>query len=311
MVLPNPIQKIICTYATLCDPEHPVHIIQLRSIEVYNIRNQRIFYIQELKGVASLVPGWSHVHRQNSSSLSSPYVLAVVTDPNDMAGRGYNTFHGFDTGPPPPGFPPSQANGLSYAAILPQLQTFAGPQLTFPPAASIPIAVPTLANQPGNHGFYPAGWCSHTHPAPAPATNSMFPGVHLRNHTGGVGLPPGYDYVFPTEHTTIHVFKTGPTPPWRQTLWSGDASNHAKLFVPCTSTVKELMQNLGCTNSDAKKNKLHELQEAGNGRWVKGITISGDEKDKLKKSIAEFGWDKSRTGAPGARPVVWLWCTKD
>lgn len=145
----------------------------------------------------------------------------------------------------------------------------------------------------------------------APVANSMFPGLHLRNHTGGVGLPPGYDYAFPLEHTKIHVFKTGPTPPWRQTLWSGDATNHVKLLVPCTTTVKELMQNLGCTNSDASKNKLHEIQEAGNGRWVKGITIDGSEKDKVKRSIKDFGWDKSRTGALGERPVVWLWCTKD
>ena len=71
------------------------------------------------------------------------------------------------------------------------------------------------------------------------------------------------------------------------------------------------MQQLGATNEDAKKNKLHELQEAGNGRWSKGITIAGDDKDKVKKGITEFGWDKTRTGNPGERPVVWLWVTKD
>jgi hypothetical protein len=228
-----------------------------------------------------------------------------------MAGRGFNSFHGFDTGPPPPGFPPSQQNGTPYATMFPQQPAFAVPQPFFAPAASVPIAVPTLVNHPIVPGLYPAGWGGQTHPAMAPVANSMFPGVHLRNHTGGVGLPPGYDYAFPTEHTNIHVFKTGPTPPWRQTLWSGDASNHVKLFVPCMTTVKQLMQNLGCTNGDPKKNKIHEVQEAGNGRWVKGITISGDEKDKVKKSIAEFGWDTSRTGQPGGRPVVWLWCTKD
>lgn len=228
-----------------------------------------------------------------------------------MAGRGYNTFHGFDTGPPPPGFPPSQPNGVPYSDFFPPRPPFAFPQAVFAPAVPAPIAVPAVVSQPVIPSLYPSGWGGEIYSSTPRVANGMFPGVHLRNHTGGVGLPPGYDYAFPTEHTKIHVFKTGPTPPWRQTLWSGDASNHVKLLVPCTSTVKELMQNLGCTNSDAKKNKLHEIQEAGNGKWVKGITITGDEKDKVKKRIADFGWDKSRTGAPGERPVVWLWCTKD
>ena len=34
------------------------------------------------------------------------------------------------------------------------------------------------------------------------------------------------------------------------------------------------MQNLGCNNEDAKKNVLHELTEQGNGKWVKGLTIT-------------------------------------
>lgn len=267
---------------------------------MYNIENELILYIQELKAVVS-PHGWNNLHNQDSNSLLPPY---------NMAGRGYNTFHGFDTGPPPPGFPPSQAHGVQYPTLFPQ-PPFAVSQPAFAAAVPAHIAVPGVIGQPVMPGLYPPGWGSQAHPATAPVAHGMFPGVHLRNHTGGVGLPPGYDYAFPTEHTKIHVFKTGPTPPWRQTLWSGDASNHVKLFVPCTTTVKELMQNLGCTNGDAKKNKLHEVQEAGNGRWVKGITISGDEKDKVKKSISEFGWDKSRTGAPGQRPVVWLWCTKD
>ena len=34
------------------------------------------------------------------------------------------------------------------------------------------------------------------------------------------------------------------------------------------------MQNLGATNEDAKKNVLYELTEQGNGKWVKGLTIT-------------------------------------
>lgn len=96
----------------------------------------------------------------------------------------------------------------------------------------------------------------------------------LRNHTGGAGLPVGYDYAFPHEHTKIHVFTTKEKP-WQiaNPLWNWDATKHVKLFVPSNTTVKELMQNLGCTNEDAKKNVLHEVTEQGNGKWVKGLTI--------------------------------------
>lgn len=34
------------------------------------------------------------------------------------------------------------------------------------------------------------------------------------------------------------------------------------------------MQNLGCVNKDAKKNVLHEVTEQGNGKWLKGLTIT-------------------------------------
>ena len=72
----------------------------------------------------------------------------------------------------------------------------------------------------------------------------------------------------------IHVFTTKEKP-WQVAypLHSWDAAKHVKLFVPVTTTVKELMQNLGCTNADAKKNVLHEVTEQGNGKWVKGLTI--------------------------------------
>ena len=71
------------------------------------------------------------------------------------------------------------------------------------------------------------------------------------------------------------------------------------------------MQNLGCTNEDPKKNKMHEVQEAGQGKWVKGLSICGDDKDRVKKLIKNLGWDKTRTGNPGERPIVWLYCTKN
>ena len=81
--------------------------------------------------------------------------------------------------------------------------------------------------------------------------------------------------------------------------------------MPANTVVKDLMQNLGCTNDDPSKNILYEITEKGNGQWSPGLKISGNEKDKVKKPISQFGWNMSRTGHPGEPPVVWLWVTKE
>lgn len=44
------------------------------------------------------------------------------------------------------------------------------------------------------------------------------------------------------------------------------------------------------------------------GDWL--INKKGDDKDRVKKAISEFGWDKTRTGNRGERPIVWLYVTK-
>lgn len=317
--LPHPFHKVVFTYGTLCDPSHHIQLVQYHSIAAYNSQDHLIYHICKLTALADPNRhGWNPVHGRDPgppppsfSPSSQPPPSYQTIDPNNpaMAGRGYNTFHGFDTGPPPPGFGPVQPVGVpQYPAFFnapAAVPGFGWPQPTFAPqpviAAPGQVPVMNFAPYPGFPGTYPA---------PAPTTDHGIPGVHLRNHTGGVGLPPGYNYAFPREHCKIHVFKTA-MPPWQSTISPHDESKHVKLFVPCNVTVKELMQQLGATNEDAKKNKLHEVTEAGNGRWVKGISIAGDDKDRVKKGIAEFGWDKSRTGYPGERPVVWLWVTKD
>jgi hypothetical protein len=223
-----------------------------------------------------------------------------------MARAGFNSYHGFDTGPMPPGFGPAQPFGVpQYPAFFgaPAPQGFGWPAPPpYPGFPQQPMFMP-----PPYGGF---GMGGMTYPTVAPFTDHGFPGIHLRNHTGGVGLPPGYDYAFPQEHCKIHVFKTKEKP-WQTTVFKEDSSKHVKLFVPTGTTVKELMQNLGCTNEDAKKHILYEVVEAGNGQWKVGAKFIGDDKDKVKKAISEYGWRGDRTGHPGEKPIVWLWVTKD
>lgn len=141
----------------------------------------------------------------------------------------------------------------------------------------------------------------------APVPDSGFPGLILRNETGGCGYP-GYYYLYPQEHCKIHVFKTKEKP-WQITTYKEDNASHVKLVVPVNMTVKELMQNLGLANDQAKMNIVYECTEKGNGRWASGLKIAGDEKDKVKKTIGDWGWNKSRTGFVNQKPVVWLWVT--
>ena len=236
---------------------------------------------------------------------------------------GLNPCHGLDTGSAPPEFYPAQAAGVPQYPGYPGF--FGGQPQGFGYGWPAPPAYPGFGGFPGSPqqqvvqqwpqqqpfmrpygGFGMGGqW-----PAFPPNTDGGFPGINLKNETGGVGLPPGYNYCFPAEHCKIHVFKTKEKP-WQKTLWSQDTSTHVKLYVPTTTSIKELMQNLGCDNKDAAKNILYEVVESGGGRWKIGSRFPGDDKDKIKKSISDYGWRADRTGAFGEKPVVWLWVTKD
>jgi len=126
-----------------------------------------------------------------------------------MAGGGFNTFHGMDQGPPPPGL----AGGYQgYYGQTPQYQYQ-------------PLYMPlqhqfTPYGQP-NFGQFPAG---------SPGLDGGFPGIKFHNASGTIGVPIGYNYLFPQEHCSIHVF-TGDIPPWQQPLYL-DQTNHVKFAVP-------------------------------------------------------------------------------
>src|SRR4051812_14608444 len=107
---------------------------------------------------------------------------------------GYNPKHGYDSGPPPPGFPASQPPRVQYVPVQPGWPPgFPQPQLARPNVVYVqPPPANIILQQPGV--FAP--------PPPPPLT---VPGINLQNSTGGTGLPLGYNYIFPQEHTQIHV----------------------------------------------------------------------------------------------------------
>ncbi|APA14029.1 hypothetical protein SS1G_11147 [Sclerotinia sclerotiorum 1980 UF-70] len=213
-----------------------------------------------------------------------------------MSGVPYNTYHGQDSGPPPP------YTGIAFP------MGYASPPYGY-------------ADPYSNASYGPPGFVAPqyhfpgTYPAPPPADKSGMPGVHVQNQFGGIGLPPGYNYLFPTTHCLVHVFVTGSTPPWQANspLHTYDGTNHRKFFIPATMTVKEMMQQLGCSNEDADKNVMTEVQEVGNGKWTKGMVFKGGNKDRMKMTLKDLGWDtgRKRTGLPGQSPLIWVYITGD
>lgn len=139
-----------------------------------------------------------------------------------------------------------------------------------------------------------------------PVSNGGVPGINLRNRSGGIGLEPGYNYLFPPSHCKMHVLKCA-APPWQSA--GGEALAYNAHVVPTCVTLKELLQQFGCDNADPAKNVLHEVAQGGGGRWYRGIAIKGDNADLMGKRVADMGWGEKKDGKEGE--VVWLYFTKD
>lgn len=189
-------------------------------------------------------------------------------------------------------------------------------------AQGYPSASPFVAGgpqqQPVSAGYYTQQTFSYQpngtgnvlprQPQPYPNIDPTFPAAQMTNASGGVGCEPGYNYFFPPEHTKAHVFKTN-TPPWQLPATAQIPFKAA--HIPCNTTVAELLKGFGCTNITPKKNRVFEIISGGGGKWYKGLEANGSDKDMLKKQIRDLGWDSTRTGKPGEKPVVCLWFCKD
>lgn len=145
-------------------------------------------------------------------------------------------------------------------------------------------------------------------PGQPPVEDPSMPAAQLNNTTGGTGCEPGYNYFFSAAHTKLHVFKTT-TPPW-QLPAQASIPFHA-CHVPVTVTCAEILRGFGATSDKAKNNKCYEITQGGNGKWYKGLCFSGADKDIMKMQIQDIGWDHTRTGQPGEKPIVCLWLSKD
>ncbi|KAI9745877.1 MAG: hypothetical protein M1818_000558 [Claussenomyces sp. TS43310] len=204
----------------------------------------------------------------------------------DVWGGGHR-FQGWH--PAPQGFFPAPAG----------MEWFAPPLMP-----GIPVGLPAMPPppaEPAYGGLPPA----YPQPVPAPPPNDGGrPGMHVPNHLGGVGVPPGYSYLAPTENCAVHILG-GDVPPWE----SQNPRVLEPFIVPTNTTIKDLMKGFGCDNLNPIKNVLTEVTQAGNGVWKRGLEIKGNNIDRMKKTIGEMGWTKERNGRD--EDFVWLWLQKD
>ncbi|KAL7959401.1 hypothetical protein V8C34DRAFT_313398 [Trichoderma compactum] len=280
-------------------------------------------------------PYWQHpisAYRgyNNHESASSPS--------RDMSG-GWNPLTGRDSGSGRPAFAPygapQPAQGQAYIphaggpgySFGTAPQHSAWPNMTYgyyPLATSqgVPQFVVPGAGYPHAQGPTAGYYAQQTYsyqpngtgnmlprqPQPYPNIDPTMPAAQMTNTTGGTGCEPGYNYFFPAEHTKAHVFKTN-TPPWQLPPTAQIPFKAA--HIPCNTTMAELLKGFGCTNATPKKNKCFEVVSGGGGKWYKGLEVNGADKDMLKKTIKDVGWDSTRTGNPNEKPVVCLWFCRD
>ncbi|KAI1917445.1 hypothetical protein LOZ39_000437 [Ophidiomyces ophidiicola] len=149
-------------------------------------------------------------------------------------------------------------------------------------------------------------------PTPAPSTGPPLPpGAYIPTTTDTpLVLPSGQGYIFPSSHTTIHVFESN-FPPWDH---PGRSINFRSFCTSPTLTIKELIEQLcpqkGPDGKKVKSRGITECLESGDGVWLKGSEFwvgekgnSDSMKAKVDRALAKIGWDASR--GTTARPI-WL-----
>ncbi|KAJ9291631.1 hypothetical protein DTO021C3_988 [Paecilomyces variotii] len=162
----------------------------------------------------------------------------------------------------------------------------------------------------------PSCSCHDTNPAkqpPAASNNPPFPpGSNMPGTTDShpVTLSSGAGYIFPTNHTTIHLIEPNFLPcahPPRQFKW--------RVYkVPTTLSLSELIEKVcvvDCPEGKTAVKGIVECIELGDGCWLRGPEFwmgkgKGEEdamKGKVKKTLASIGWDEKRGSV--AKPV-WL-----
>ncbi|KAL1854153.1 hypothetical protein Plec18170_004917 [Paecilomyces lecythidis] len=175
-----------------------------------------------------------------------------------------------------------------------------------------PLATSIAASTPANS---PNCSCHNAEPPkqpPAVSNNPPFPpGANIPGSTDNpLTLSSGAGYIFPTNHTTIHLIEPNflpfahPPSPFKWRVYK----------VPTTLSLSELIEKVCVVDCPAGKTAVKgvvECIELGDGCWLRGPEYwmgkgKGEAdamKEKVKKTVGSIGWDEKRGSV--AKPV-WL-----
>ncbi|KAM0718047.1 hypothetical protein Q7P37_006379 [Cladosporium fusiforme] len=172
------------------------------------------------------------------------------------------------------------------------------------PAYQVAYAVPPPAYQPA--------------PAPAPASSKKStsskkeapkaappPPASEHHSAKNANAPPklrdGMNYMFPAEHTKLHIFNKS-SRVWED-KYKGKTMDFKIFTVSTNFTPGMVIENvISKKGDDAKGWAVTEVVERGDGMWSKGTTIEYGS-DKAGGSLSTMGW----TGKRGdALPPVWV-----
>ena len=53
-----------------------------------------------------------------------------------------------------------------------------------------------------------------------------------------------------------------------------------------------------------------EVVQGSQGRWFSSMSFNGENEKAMETQIKDLGWDASRTGLAGQKPVVYLYVEK-
>ncbi|KAI9890118.1 MAG: hypothetical protein M1814_004517 [Vezdaea aestivalis] len=207
--------------------------------------------------------------------------------PGFPSGWRANGGYWYGNGPPPDSAPPP----------------WGAPPPPFPgPVAYGPPQLPPQAPQAPSPGYTPWPWQFGQPPPVAPPA----PGPVIPPHMplppvqlSGPNVMPGANYLFPTEHTSLHIVQA-PCAPWD--LPPGTPFPFHIYRCPSSLTIKGLLSSLG-VEGEPYRIGVSECLELGNGSWTKGTTVMANE-ERAEKQLEWFGWDESR--GTGPKPPVWL-----
>ncbi|KAK4545155.1 hypothetical protein LTR36_003706 [Oleoguttula mirabilis] len=115
-------------------------------------------------------------------------------------------------------------------------------------------------------------------------------------------LMPGSNYMFPMEHTKMHIFQKA-CKVW-ESKYKDEQLKFKIFYVDTQSSVKSVIERtLGSSDVDMCNGwAISEVMEHGEGVWIKGTTFEYTN-DRANGILASMSWDAKRGTS---RPPVWV-----